>query len=551
MPYSLCDIRWLESLDALIDRYDLSNNEYCLVGSTTLAVRAIRENEDLDVCFSPSITDDLDTTQFKGINSASNRYEHLGISDEEICTDDRYVDIIEGYRFLRPEIEYSHKKIRGWEKDQRDVELLEQYREETDDWNPDLERHDYTPGPKHLAERGIHSLRENGVRETIGHGVQYLRWHGPGFLPFTRSDSDYSGQPTTIPGKALMSIRQDGLKRTAARGVRLVKLKEPTGLVDRYSRLRHKAKVGTLVERKLELRYPTATLLTDQYDENGSFTRFDVVVRLLAAEALVAGEDVPELARTFEERRDRSFLGDLEDHVDQYTASGMPPDVPIGYDSTILDPNALAVALVHDRESVPVSITSGSASETFEREWFETSAFSDEDREAIDETFSELLYDSNALFPAILWPPAQEHFDEIVDQIRSEKRVHLVKEIEIPEDKFGDFVWALYESQQDLNPDHIDEKVARMDGYEKTIRVVGYEVPDPRIREGFSNEVLQMKERVRETFTPRIVTDNPSANLIIHSTDNYDHNKETWEIIEEYAGSKIDEVGYLRLGKSK
>jgi hypothetical protein len=462
------------------------------------------------------------------------------VSDEDLCSDDRYVDIVDGYRVLRPEIEYSHKKIRGWDKDQKDLELFKQYRDRSDDWNPELERHDYTPGPKHLAERGIHSLRKNGVRETIGHGVQYLRWHGPGFLPFTRGDSDYSGQPTTIPGKALMSIREDGLKKTAERGVRLVKLKEPTGLVDRYSRLRHKAKLGTLVERKVELRYPTATLLTDQYNESGSFTRFDVVVRLLAAEVLIEGQDIPELVRTFEEQSDQSFLADLEGYIDQFTASGMPPDVPIGYDSTILDPNALAVALVHDRESVPVSITASSVPETFDREWFEISEFTDDDRQMIDEAFSELLYDSNTLFPAILWPPAQEHFDEIVDQIRGEKRVHLVKEIDIPEDEFGDFVWALYESQQDLNPDHIDEKVERMDGYEKTIRVVGYEVPDPRIREGFSNEVLQMKERVREKFTPRIVTDNPSANLIIHSTDNYDHNKETWEIIEEYSRTPVE-----------
>lgn len=536
MSLSLQQINHIGELDSLVESGIVERREMCLVGSSILAVRGLRENYDIDIC----LMNRNENIEAPTINLSNNRYTILGLSDHDIVTDPQFHDELNGYKFVRPEIEYSLKRIRKWEKDKKDLQILEQYREETDDWNPELERHDYTPGPKHLAERGVHSFRENGVRETIGHGVQYLRWHGPGFLPFNRSDSEYSGQPTTIPGKALMSIQEDGLKRTAERGVRLVKLKEPTGLVDRYSRLRHKAKLGTLTERKLELLYPTATLLTDQYDDDGSFTRFDVVVRLLAAEALVKREDVPVLVRTFEQQSNRSFLKDLKHHVDQYAASGMPPDVPVGYDSTILDPNALAVALVHHRESVPVSIRSGSGSETFDREWFETSAFTDDDRQTIDEAFSELLYDSNTLFPAILWPPAQEHFDEIVNQIRGEKRVHLVKKIEIPDEEFGDFVWALYESQQDLNPDHIDEKVERMDGYEKTIRVVGYEVPDPRIREGFSNEVLQMKERVREAFTPRIVTDNPSANLIIHSTDNYDHNKETWEIIEEYSHTPIE-----------
>lgn len=539
MTFTLNNINHIKSLNSLLENHQLSKDQVCLIGSSTLAVRGLRKNDDLDVCLNPANVDAIDLSTVDGIEMASNRYEHIGISDKSLNESNRYVDVIDGYRIIRPEIEYSHKVVRGWKKDYNDVELLEQYREETDDWNPELERHDYTPGPKHIVERGIHSLRENGVRETVGYGVQYLQWHGLKFLPFTRSDSEYSGQPITIPGKALMSIREDGLITTGARGVRLFKLKEPTGLVDRYSRLRHKAKLGTLVERKLELQYPTATLLTDQYDDEGLFTRFDIVIRLLAAEALVAGEEVNELVRTFEKQSDRSFLGDLEDQVDQYTASGMPPDVPVGYDSTILDSNALAVALVYDRESVPVSITSGSASETFKKEWFETSVFTDNDRQTIDEVFSDLLYDSNALYPAILWPPAQEHFDEIVEQIRGEKRVHLVAEIEVPEDEFGDFVWAIYESQENLNPDHIDEKIERMDGYEKTIRVVGYEVPDPRIREGFSNEVLQMKERVREKFTPDIVTDNPSANLIIHSTDNYDHNKETWETIEEYSHTPV------------
>ncbi len=520
----------IELIESITDDKYFNRQDFCLVGSASLAIRDLRKNDDLDVCFHPSITTRTFRSTEEWIEPAPNKYEHLGISDQELLTDSRYHDIVDGYKIVRPEIEYVHKKRRGWEKDKEDIELLEQYREETDDWDHELEAEldGYTPGPAHLLRRGIHSIRSNGIRETVDHGIQYLRWHGP--LP---QRSNYSGQPTTIPGKALMSIREDGLQTTIHRGIRLVKLKEPTGLLDRYSRLRHKAKLGTLAERELELRYPTGRLLTNQYDGD-QFKRLDIVVRLLAAEALLENEPVPTVVETFETHSGIAVREELQMYVDHYDASGIQPTVPVGYDSTILDANALAVALLEDPESVPVTVSSGSSTATYDRSWFENMGFTVEERETVEEAFSELLFRSNTLFAAILWPPAQEHVDDITEQIRGEKTIHVIEELQLSDEAFPEFVWALYESQADLNPDHIDAKIEQMDSYDKTVRVIGIEVPNPRIRDGFSNEVLQMKERIRERFTPKILTDNPSANLIIHATDNYDHSRETWEIIANY-----------------
>ncbi len=530
----LCsNIQHIDSLAEIVERYDYVDTKFCLVGSAVLGARGLRKNSDLDICFAPTVAHDIEVDRFDGIERAQNKYEHIGISDVELLSSPRYHDIVDGYKIVRPEIEYVHKKRRGWEKDKEDVELLEQYREETDDWDHELEAEldDYTPGPAHLLRRGIHSIRSNGIRETVDHGIQYLRWHGP--LP---QRSSYSGQPTTIPGKALMSIREDGLQPTVQRGIRLVKLKEPTGLLDRYSRLRHKAKLGTLAERELELRYPTGRLLTNQYDGD-QFTRLDIVVRLLAAEALLENKPVPTVVETFETHSGLAVREELQAYVEQYDASGTQPTVPIGYDSTILDANALAVALLADPESVPITVTTGSSTVTYDQSWFENVGITSEEHETIDKAFSELLYRSNTLFAVILWPPAQQHADDIIEQIRGEKTVHVIEELQLSDEVFPEFVWALYESQADLNPDHIDAKIEQMDSYDKTVRVIGIEVPNPRIRDGFSNEVLQMKERIRERFTPKILTDNSSANLIIHATDNYDHSRETWEIIENYDGN--------------
>lgn len=535
MSLTLQDVEGIDRLETFLEEYDIAREDVCLVGSVALAVRGLRKNRDLDLCVRTDVELTADEAAPAGLALAPNRYEHIGISDGELINNRRFHDTVDGYKIIRPELEYSHKVIRGWEKDRADIELLEQYRDTATDWDSTLERQDHTPSVFHLFRRVIASLNDDGLRKTVHHGIQYLRWHGP--LP--RKDVEYSGQPTTILGKARMSLREDGLSTTLGRGVRLVKLKEPTGLLDRYTRLRHKAKLGTLAERKLELRYPTATLLTEQYREN-SFARMDVVVRLLAAERLYEHNGTPDIARSFEEDAQTEFLDDLEEKVTEYRTTERVAAVPVGYDSSILDGNMLALALVDDRDSVAVSVTSGSEPREFDRGWFRDRRFTDEEIRMLDEAFSRLLYESNALFPAILWPPAQDYFDEIGEFLREEKEIHLVQELSLSDDQFENFVWDLYESQQDLDLTHIERKIEKMAEYPKHMMLLGIEVPNPRIREGFSNEVLQMKERVRGEFTPMILDGHSSANLIIHSTDNYDHSKETWATIEEYSSEPIE-----------
>jgi hypothetical protein len=533
MPGSLSTINWIDSLEVLIDRYDLSTEEFCLVGSASLAAIDLRENGDLDVCFSPSVRERIDVTEFEGIESAPNKYEHIGIPDQVLLSDNQYHDVVEGYKIIRPEIECSHKKVRQWEKDIEDIELLEEYKTRTDNWDQTLEVDDYTPDIGDLVRRGVKSLREDGLLTTAGQGITHLRWHGP--LP--RGGSDYSGQPTTVPGKAVRSLREDGIRTTLGRGVRLAKLTEPTGLLDRYSGFRRKVKLGTLVERELELRYPTAKLLEKQYDGE-TFTRMDLVVRLLAVEALRTGDEVPAVVSEFAVKTGTSLCADIEQCLEM--RSNEP--VAVGYDSSILDANTLACALTRTPESVPVTIQSGTTQGACSREWFESVGFPDEHREQVETRFAELLYQSNALFPFMLWPPAQQYREEILEQLRGEKRVHFTTTLQLSEDAFESFIWALYESQDDLDPKHIETKLDSMAPYEKVITVGGIEIPDPRIREGFSNEVIKMKERVRETFTPQLDPDTPEANLLIHAADNYDHNCETWEIVGQYSETDLRDV---------
>jgi len=501
----------------------------CIVGSATLAVRDLRENGDIDICFVPSMANNGNWLLPENISSSPNKYEHIGISDSELVRNEMYHDVVDGYKIIRPEIEYFHKKIRDWDKDRDDVELLEQYRKESADWNPELIVDDYTPGGRHLLRRGWASLRRDGLQETLNHGVKYLRWYGP-----FGNDARYSGQATTIPQKAVRSLRQDGLEPTLTRGIRLVKLKEPTGLLDRYTGIRHKAKLATLAERKLDLRYPTAALLTEQYDGD-SFTRMDLMVRLLAAEALLQNEEPPAVITDFETASDEPVVDELRSLLETPSTVGDRPTVPIGYDSAIRDANALAVALAESVDAPAVDVAAAERRPKYDRSWFEANGFDAKQLKVLDERFSKLLLESATLFPLIIWPPAQSHAEKIVDAIRDEKRVRYTTHMSFSDEQFEEFVWALYESQEDLNMDHIEDKIERMADYEKEVRVVGVEIPNPEIREGFAAEMFRLKEGIREQFTPKILAENPSENLLIHAADNFEHNRETWNIIEQFA----------------
>jgi len=131
---------------------------------------------------------------------------------------------------------------------------------------------------------------------------------------------------------------------TLARGVRLIKLNEPTGYLDRYSGLRHKAKVGTLVERKLRLEFPTGELLGEQY-QNGTFNQWDIIVRLLAAENILNDEPIPDIIKSFEEVSGEQVITPLTELFTKKSQALKQLETTVSYSGHIIEPNRLAVSL--------------------------------------------------------------------------------------------------------------------------------------------------------------------------------------------------------------
>lgn len=518
-------------LKRFLEENDLDPTDCCLVGSVCLSIRDLREHGDIDVCVAPSHRDGVGEIGDL-IELASNKYEHIGISDETIIYDETYHDDVEGIKIVRPEIEYSHKLYRQWEKDREDIALLDEYSQETHEWEPDLVVDDYTPSISHVATRGIRSLRRDGFKRTIEHGIEFTRRHGP---LSRRSQDDYETKPTSIPARAVQSYRQAGLKKTVQRGIRLVKLADPTGLLQRYTKPRRKIKVGTLAEDELKLKYDPADFIAAQYS-GAEFTRYDLVVYLLAIKEhrgdTRGGFDLYE---KFEDHADVQPLGEFLDAVDEYFEQQDRPPVPIGYSSEILDPEIAACALYDSQQEVEVTVEKPDVGvKRCPIAWFESRDFTDAELAALRTEFSALLDEHGVLFEAIIWPPASDHFEEIVESLVEEERVHSCTRLTFDRETFGEFVHDLYATQTDVRWEYIEKKIERIGEEPSNILSVQIEVPDPRIRERNSHEMKEIKERYRARYNPQIAPDDPNTRRTIHATDDYAHNRETRDVLEEY-----------------
>lgn len=528
-------------LNDFFEKNNLSPADCCIVGSVCLSVRELREHGDIDICVAPQYRMDIEGAADL-IELASNKYEHIGISDETIIYDETYHDIIDGIKIVRPEIEYSHKLYRQWDKDCKDITLLERYKQEKNDWNEELVIDNYTPSISHTITRAVRSIRRDGMKKTFEHGVEFMHRHGP----FSRRTKDkYKRKPTSVPARALQSYKQAGLRKTIQRGIRLLKITDPTGITQRYSRPRHKIKLGSLAEDKLLLKYNSAELIGCQYSRN-EFVRYDLLVALAAIkehkDGMQGGFD---LYQNYSRHADTRTLEDFLDVVDDYFEHEKLPAVPIGYSSEILDIEIAACSLYNQTTETEVDIKNSATDiEQHPISWFEERDFTQDELNHLKSELSAVLNEHGVLFEVIIWPPASDHFDEIINNLVEEEIIHSCTLLRFDKKTFADFVYDLYATQIDIRWEYIDNKIDRISREPSDILSIQIELPYPRIREENSHEMKEIKERYRARYNPQIGPENPNSRQTIHAADNYVHNRKTRTVLEQYRGRALhtDEI---------
>jgi len=132
---------WLMELDILLeelDKLNLPNDQYAITSSGVLAIRGIREANDLDIVVSPKLWAVL-SKKYKVKNEG---FESIDVGNIQILWEGSFytnsavttvaeqintADVIKGYRFVNLGLIKKFKELTGREKDKRDLELIKIY----------------------------------------------------------------------------------------------------------------------------------------------------------------------------------------------------------------------------------------------------------------------------------------------------------------------------------------------------------------------------------------------------------------------------------------
>ncbi|MCD6226492.1 MAG: hypothetical protein J7J93_01720 [Candidatus Aenigmarchaeota archaeon] len=115
-----------------VRKLNLPKDKFAIAGSGPLAIRKLRENNDIDILVKSDLWKKL-SKKYKVNNNNSIKIGNIeifrksipDISDvDEIIND---AEIIEGIPFVRLETIFKLKKLRNRKKDQKDIKLIEKY----------------------------------------------------------------------------------------------------------------------------------------------------------------------------------------------------------------------------------------------------------------------------------------------------------------------------------------------------------------------------------------------------------------------------------------
>lgn len=169
-------ISHINLLNEFVESSSLEMNDICIVGSSVMAGIGLRENKDLDIAVLPNLRHNVSERNLDGkMNLAKERYHPVGVSDRELISNSRYHTMSNGYKIARPELCLSYKYYRDWEKDNRDIELFNEYLKSGGELDWEIFHYDYYPDDPSasLAERVSRTLEEGGFKAVIIESVSF------------------------------------------------------------------------------------------------------------------------------------------------------------------------------------------------------------------------------------------------------------------------------------------------------------------------------------------------------------------------------------------
>ncbi len=323
------------------------------------------------------------------------------------------------------------------------------------------------------------------------------------------------------------------------------------GIVSRVKRAGKGWFLHPLVSGRYEVATSPRSLISAEY-VGSSYSRYDTIVRFLAVEnyfdkneygfdlyeKMQAARGVPE---GYVERF-RHLIERVSQHGFDWKSA-----LDVTRDGYLLDgSHRLALALYFDVPAVSVRPhyrESGPVSHCLD--WFKKNGFSADECALIEERRKKLFWEKGLYFSIILWPPVAGLFDQIQEDIPYE----VVKSTDYKYNdlEFEQTVRAIYEID-DIAEWKVDKKLAHMAPYEKRMRVIWVELPDPKYRKKELNNAdlsrvgEQLKLSLRKKYKGEV--SNYIYDIVCHTGDNWAHNLEMMKVF----GTDVSEAGSVRKG---
>ena len=192
----------------------------------------------------------------------------------------------------------------------------------------------------------------------------------------------------------------------------------------------------------------------------------------------------------------------------------------------------LACALYFNVPFISVKINKKLKSSPYGINWFESNNFSAEELEIIKQKKNEIFRDNHLYFEVVLWPPVAQYFNEIESYIRENYTVQSSSNYK-DVSNFTTYIKALYKID-DIKDWKVDLKIQGMSDYQKDIRIIKIEIPEPNFRKKsngqfISQKVEVLKKEIRSRYKSKV--DNYFHDIIIHIGDNYSHTKQSQNLL--------------------
>ncbi|MGB8703291.1 MAG: hypothetical protein WCD18_28070 [Thermosynechococcaceae cyanobacterium] len=514
------NFQYRQELEDVLKKFEINRNNICLVGSIALSVRGLRPHGDIDFCTKTDIINKISghlTGNYisKNVNLVVDKYERIGISDKELTDNSAYHEVIDGFKVIRIELEFSIKNCRSREKDIADIKLLEKHTVNSSNWNWSLVRD------------CIETLSSVGIN--------------------TKNKEDLSSHRKQEMNNSRLFILWETGKRKTKKIIKCC-LQVNFSPKKNYSWIVNKIKIYRLLESETITKYPTAKLISKNYSGK-SFDRIDIIVRYLAIEDYFNKNEIGfSLYRKMQYNRlgfdNEDTEKQFKELIESFLEKGYDTYSNIFVNSKISLMNGshrLALAAYFNILEVPIKFINPlkfKPIKSYAIEWFKENNFSDKEVDIIEQKRIEIFQKLGLFFYVILWPAAQYFFDAIEDKIRQEYSITYRQNLCFEDnDSFQSFVREIY-AIDDIPKWKVERKIHAMKSYKKKIHILSLEIPEPKFRKkkinnhDISDIGAKLKAKYRSIYAKQI--DNYVYDIIIHTGDNYESNAKITEILEKF-----------------